>query len=61
MNLDLNQRIDNIIHGNKNLNQNVKVLTELIVSLNQSLTIMPIRVDLLQKGLDDVEKNKKSY
>lgn len=58
MHTDLNQRIDNIIHANQQLNQQIKTLTDITITLHQSNTLMAIRVDTLQKELKNhVEKN----
>lgn len=61
-NQDLHQKVENIIHANTLLNNQIKTLTDITLTLHQSNTLMQIRVDMLQKDVENAEKLlKKNY
>ena len=51
-------QIENVMHGNSNISNNVKLLTELVIQLNSTVQIQSMRINLLEGELDAV-KNKK--
>ena len=53
-------QIENVMHGNSNISNNVKILTELIIQLNSTVQIQSMRITLLEGELDAI-KNKKIY
>ena len=53
-------QIENVMHGNSNISNNVKILTELIIQLNSTVQIQSMRINLLEGELDAV-KNKKIF